>query len=182
MRRRTRAAAPRASPRVTIVSLLRKTTYSPRARSAPRLHVPMKPRFCALRSKRTPVTLASCSAAGLGDASSTTMISIGRAACCSCDALEARVGQHRLAVHGNDDRRERRRRGREGERRASSLRTSNCGAAARLEALFRHDLGAHAMRERDRDLRCAARTTPSPTTAAAGARPRATPRTSRARP
>ncbi len=35
----------------------------------------MKPRFPALRSKRTPVTAASASAIGSGDASSTTMTS-----------------------------------------------------------------------------------------------------------
>ena len=44
----------------------------------------MKPRFCGLRSKRTPVTAGSASATGSGDASSTTMISNRSCGVCSC--------------------------------------------------------------------------------------------------
>ncbi len=69
---RSRASS---QPGVTIVSLLRNTTYLPRESSAPRLQVPMKPRFCSLRVKRTPVTTDSASETGSGEASSTTMIS-----------------------------------------------------------------------------------------------------------
>ena len=69
-RRRDGGRRPRASassqPGVTIVSLLRKTRMSPRASSAPRLHVAMKPRFASLRSKRTPVTRGELRRRGLG--------------------------------------------------------------------------------------------------------------------
>ena len=79
----TRSSAS-SQPGDSSVSLLRNRTYSPRAISAPRLHVPMKPRFCSLRSKRTPVTPASAGATGSGDASSTTITSIMSCGVCAC--------------------------------------------------------------------------------------------------
>ena len=74
-------------PGVTIVSLFRNTTISPCASSAPRLQVPMKPRFCALRSNRTPVTTLNAAATGSGDASSSTSTSNMPGGECACTLL-----------------------------------------------------------------------------------------------
>ena len=82
---------------------------SPRASSAPRLQLPMKPRFVALRSKRTPVTSRKLDVDRLGRRVVHDDHLEG-AARVRVDALEARERDERVAVHRHDDRHARLRR------------------------------------------------------------------------
>ena len=160
--RGTRRAARRASPAVTSVSLFRKTSVSPRASAAPRLQVPMKPRFRSLRSKRTPRHVRErARQAARGDASSTTITSYSPPVC-RRDARKAAIGQQRLPERRNHDRH--RRRGRRAQRQRRDGAFQPIGRRFRRpESLASHEAFRAPARRAHAHRRCAGSSRAVPT-------------------
>ena len=138
-------------PGVTIVSLLRKTMISPRASSAPRLLVPMNPRFAGLRTNCTPVTALQLLGHRLGRRIVDDDHLVGPGGRMRLHAVEAGERQQRLAVDGDHDRDLRRLAAREGQGPDVVLEAEH-RRARRLEPALAVDLGPRAREHRLRSL------------------------------